>query len=170
MTDSTQSKTAEDYLKDLSSKGLDPEDFKEWLGNQKNDGANLENWAPEELSKMVTMYIGLYGTKVSKVAKNASSTPQQGSTEVKDHHKPAHNDSRAEQPHPHHDQKSSTKDDSAHQKQMPQPQQKIVISVEPKRAPEPEPAQDQQEGANNQGEEHEVVLDATKVACIKIIR
>ena len=149
--------SSEDQKKELiaglASKGLDPQDFTDWLGNQKPGGTLLDNWSIEDLSKLITTYVGLYGTKV---AKPVPPTPKPEETP-----KPQRETSR---PPPEPSQKKEEK------KPVESNQPKIVVSVQP-REPKSEPfAAENLEPvpADPRTEDHP--LDATSVACVKIIR
>ena len=51
---------------ELSGKGLDPNDFIQWLDTQKRGGKDLSLWTLDQLSQIVGTYRSLYGTNGSR--------------------------------------------------------------------------------------------------------
>ena len=51
---------------ELSGKGLDPNDFIQWLDTQKRGGKDLSLWSLDQLSQIVGTYKSLYGTAGSR--------------------------------------------------------------------------------------------------------
>lgn len=149
----SSSEQKRELIDTLSARGLDPQDFVDWLGNQKTGGIDLESWSLEEISKMIATYIGLYGTKATR--------PTQSLPRNEDKPRPLSGISSYPTPiqpafHPE-DNKSEGVSE------------KIVVSVAPKEKPMEAVSEHVEESKTDHSLEANA-LDATGVACVKIIR